>query len=123
FFIQAEDGIRDRNVTGVQTCALPISCGISVSATAKTSPTCTRSPLLMAALATIATVFPSSTKFFAITVSAQPRSGADFRYKKSPYGPSELLSATFTPYISPDRGDQLARHRRQYALSLSRHPH
>src|SRR5699024_2951586 len=23
-FIQAEDGIRDRNVTGVQTCALPI---------------------------------------------------------------------------------------------------
>src|SRR5699024_3032159 len=25
FFVQAEDGIRDRNVTGVQTCALPIS--------------------------------------------------------------------------------------------------
>src|SRR5699024_11962434 len=24
FFLQAEDGIRDRNVTGVQTCALPI---------------------------------------------------------------------------------------------------
>src|SRR5699024_11982966 len=30
FFFQAEDGIRDRNVTGVQTCALPISA-ISVS--------------------------------------------------------------------------------------------
>src|SRR5699024_11333903 len=31
FFFQAEDGIRDRNVTGVQTCALPISghfCGL-----------------------------------------------------------------------------------------------
>src|SRR5699024_11997845 len=29
FFFQAEDGIRDRNVTGVQTCALPIlsRCG------------------------------------------------------------------------------------------------
>src|SRR5437868_12185927 len=27
FFFQAEDGIRDRNVTGVQTCALPICCG------------------------------------------------------------------------------------------------
>src|SRR5437667_9450670 len=30
FFFQAEDGIRDRDVTGVQTCALPISsllCG------------------------------------------------------------------------------------------------
>src|SRR5207249_7220084 len=25
FFFQAEDGIRDRSVTGVQTCALPIS--------------------------------------------------------------------------------------------------
>src|SRR5690242_21066585 len=25
FFFQAEDGIRDRHVTGVQTCALPIS--------------------------------------------------------------------------------------------------
>src|SRR5438094_9934340 len=26
FFFQAEDGIRDRTVTGVQTCALPIWC-------------------------------------------------------------------------------------------------
>src|SRR5207249_2829390 len=29
FFFQAEDGIRDRNVTGVQTCALPILGGES----------------------------------------------------------------------------------------------
>src|SRR5699024_11673218 len=29
FFFQAEDGIRDRNVTGVQTCALPI-CRVTV---------------------------------------------------------------------------------------------
>src|SRR5207249_6804274 len=28
-FFQAEDGIRDRNVTGVQTCALPILTGAS----------------------------------------------------------------------------------------------
>src|SRR5713226_1118760 len=27
FFFQAEDGIRDGRVTGVQTCALPISLG------------------------------------------------------------------------------------------------
>src|SRR2546429_8056211 len=27
FFFQAEDGIRDVAVTGVQTCALPICCG------------------------------------------------------------------------------------------------
>src|SRR6266702_5291252 len=28
FFFQAEDGIRDGHVTGVQTCALPISGGM-----------------------------------------------------------------------------------------------
>src|SRR5207249_2330217 len=32
FFFQAEDGIRDRNVTGVQTCALPISSGAPATA-------------------------------------------------------------------------------------------
>src|SRR5699024_11594986 len=30
FFFQAEDGIRDRNVTGVQTCALPIYRNLTV---------------------------------------------------------------------------------------------
>src|SRR5699024_11547032 len=35
FFFQAEDGIRDRNVTGVQTCALPI---LSFASSAITSP-------------------------------------------------------------------------------------
>src|SRR5690606_40987021 len=29
FFFQAEDGIRDFHVTGVQTCALPISLAVS----------------------------------------------------------------------------------------------
>src|SRR5262249_59993427 len=29
FFFQAEDGIRDWSVTGVQTCALPISQGLA----------------------------------------------------------------------------------------------
>src|SRR5690606_39326347 len=31
FFFQAEDGIRDFHVTGVQTCALPISAGTVVA--------------------------------------------------------------------------------------------
>src|SRR5688572_9300469 len=31
FFFQAEDGIRDLTVTGVQTCALPISATASLS--------------------------------------------------------------------------------------------
>src|SRR5258707_2661266 len=35
FFFQAEDGIRDIGVTGVQTCALPISCAPSID-----RPTC-----------------------------------------------------------------------------------
>src|SRR5699024_12166664 len=43
FFFQAEDGIRDRNVTGVQTCALPISIApvnvaISTTYSAPSSP-------------------------------------------------------------------------------------
>src|SRR5690625_7603835 len=29
FFFQAEDGIRDGHVTGVQTCALPICAGVA----------------------------------------------------------------------------------------------
>src|SRR5699024_11699413 len=35
FFFQAEDGIRDRNVTGVQTCALPISATVPAAGGAK----------------------------------------------------------------------------------------
>src|SRR5207237_6490388 len=31
FFFQAEDGIRDSSVTGVQTCALPIFCNFIFS--------------------------------------------------------------------------------------------
>src|SRR5699024_12047485 len=38
FFFQAEDGIRDRNVTGVQTCALPISSDLKDLATATQTP-------------------------------------------------------------------------------------
>src|SRR2546425_6248777 len=33
FFFQAEDGIRDKLVTGVQTCALPIFCAARRSST------------------------------------------------------------------------------------------
>src|SRR5256885_7266459 len=38
FFFQAEDGIRDYKVTGVQTCALPICCATSPP-NSPTSPT------------------------------------------------------------------------------------
>src|SRR5437870_11676792 len=44
FFFQAEDGIRDGHVTGVQTCALPISCAGSESSTAAITTTHRRKP-------------------------------------------------------------------------------
>src|SRR5256885_5244152 len=37
FFFQAEDGIRDYKVTGVQTCALPISRSIAVPRSSEAS--------------------------------------------------------------------------------------
>src|SRR5699024_11548767 len=40
FFFQAEDGIRDRNVTGVQTCALPILSACSKHSDSNFSPLC-----------------------------------------------------------------------------------
>src|SRR5437762_5873629 len=38
FFFQAEDGIRDTSVTGVQTCALPISSSCGTAAWARMFP-------------------------------------------------------------------------------------
>src|SRR2546430_4092200 len=38
FFFQAEDGIRDLTVTGVQTCALPISARQSTAAAPQIAP-------------------------------------------------------------------------------------
>src|SRR5207249_7673059 len=40
FFFQAEDGIRDRNVTGVQTCALPISAFAAANAGMSSASNC-----------------------------------------------------------------------------------
>src|SRR5260370_1252620 len=45
FFFQAEDGIRDSSVTGVQTCALPISTWL----TSRSTPTCSPSAQPLAA--------------------------------------------------------------------------
>src|SRR5260221_9913491 len=42
FFFQAEDGIRDHCVTGVQTCALPISPARSSPPTRTSASTCVR---------------------------------------------------------------------------------
>src|SRR5256885_5507566 len=53
FFFQAEDGIRDYKVTGVQTCALPISipsCVVldsKLTRTARPSPYCNSQSILL----------------------------------------------------------------------------
>src|SRR2546430_7327482 len=39
FFFQAEDGIRDLTVTGVQTCALPILAGLALRTVERRRPT------------------------------------------------------------------------------------
>src|SRR5690625_4470392 len=44
FFFQAEDGIRDSHVTGVQTCALPISAGAVAAAGALPAPSRAAAP-------------------------------------------------------------------------------
>src|SRR2546430_11479050 len=44
FFFQAEDGIRDLTVTGVQTCALPISLSVRCSAVAAVARCVSASP-------------------------------------------------------------------------------
>src|SRR2546430_7008986 len=46
FFFQAEDGIRDLTVTGVQTCALPISGPMSTAAAKTTAITAQRAKSL-----------------------------------------------------------------------------
>src|SRR5256886_3677989 len=51
FFFQAEDGIRDLTVTGVQTCALPILKVISIGMFTKgNTPVVWRGPMLHRAL-------------------------------------------------------------------------
>src|SRR5690606_39986393 len=46
FFFQAEDGIRDFHVTGVQTCALPIFKSVVTPATTTTTTTTAATPVI-----------------------------------------------------------------------------
>src|SRR5699024_11475885 len=68
FFLQAEDGIRDRNVTGVQTCALPIFSAASMEIAEMFLPSLlvTGGPLITKFI--IATVSVSAILFFSATI-------------------------------------------------------
>src|SRR2546430_4339763 len=92
FFFQAEDGIRDLTVTGVQTCALPIS---SASTPARTSapsampaPSARTTPSWRAAHApcdTSGSCGRASTTSAATTRSEERRVGKECRSRWSPY--------------------------------------
>src|SRR2546430_9466419 len=59
FFFQAEDGIRDLTVTGVQTCALPISCVSSGSGVGST-PAGSGAPSIVCSWGSVGLVIPIS---------------------------------------------------------------
>src|SRR5260370_12096439 len=92
FFFQAEDGIRDSSVTGVQTCALPISSSVlaelagwleasmavSVSNTGRTA----RASSQPASSAS--TLDAASRPRFAVRGSGERRVGEEWRSRGSP---------------------------------------
>src|SRR5699024_11690704 len=63
-FFQAEDGIRVRNVTGVQTCALPISRGVPPRSGSIVSSACAST----VSVYSIEAVRPSSSSTFTVKV-------------------------------------------------------
>src|SRR5207245_4118764 len=75
FFFQAEDGIRDATVTGVQTCALPISFRSSPS---KWPEVFLRNPSLLNSRPVI-----SSISYFRHARSEERRVGKECRYRWS----------------------------------------
>src|SRR6266404_1642915 len=72
FFFQAEDGIRDKLVTGVQTCALPISFWRS-----------SRSNPVITEITRINTVTPSITPRMEISVMIERNVRFGFRYRSA----------------------------------------
>src|SRR5204862_2819346 len=75
FFSQAEDGIRARYVTGVQTCALPISVG-AIAMNAGTTINAGSGTITMSAPGNIALTGLSTTNNSAAAVSVSSSAGA-----------------------------------------------
>src|SRR5437762_7992200 len=93
FFFQAEDGIRDTSVTGVQTCALPILAGRSRGPPVsrgrlrvrRATISCVESSLTRAAASSIASGRPSSRAHIAATRSEERRVGKECRCRWARY--------------------------------------
>src|SRR5256885_8174887 len=94
FFFQAEDGIRDYKVTGVQTCALPISrntllrfsscCASQTSSLISTGPPGAEPPTLFTRMSTRPNFFTHAWTM-AETRSEERRVGKECRSRWSPY--------------------------------------
>src|SRR5438105_4419030 len=81
FFFQAEDGIRDPLVTGVQTCALPISpLSFAQTSAAKTAPA-----LSAAEREAVSHVKTETIRDVTVARSEERRVGKECRSRWSPY--------------------------------------
>src|SRR2546427_5907535 len=91
FFFQAEDGIRDLTVTGVQTCALPISTWLLARAAACSARPCPTSSSAPSAHDTRAGTSPrrcsggGAASSTCRTRSEERRVGKECRSRWSPY--------------------------------------
>src|SRR5690606_40642017 len=95
FFFQAEDGIRGFHVTGVQTCALPISTQLAdvvisfVYLQAKTSADCKLTTSLS---------FPSCPSFVLAGRFTVPTSTITFSYERAAAPFTDVPTETDNPY-------------------------
>src|SRR5260221_7261824 len=90
FFFQAEDGIRDHGVTGVQTCALPIYGNVFESAGAMQ---CVATP-------ETTSVYPSGAAFATRSEPMTPPAPARFSTMKFSFRVSLSLCDTRRPRVS-----------------------
>src|SRR5216683_7114063 len=95
FFFQAEDGIRDLIVTGVQTCALPISARRFASASSVSSATRPRSTYAASSSSSAST--PSARARAATGKIAATSGGLVSSLQAAEKGPSALLARAAAP--------------------------
>src|SRR4249919_1097884 len=95
FFFQAEDGIRDFHVTGVQTCALPISLAASAGGQARSSPR-----IAPRSMVTVSWVVTASSK------------GAESSTRLTPTSPTRRANSVVTRKIRSGSSERRSRARR-----------
>src|SRR5205823_8275483 len=83
FFFQAEDGIRDKLVTGVQTCALPISFPLRAPDESAKSPHAQRINQRMEAKVGFEPTFTALQTVASFPSATSPSAGAVWRHERS----------------------------------------